>query len=256
MRKGIDWAEIYATNFVDVPRCWDRYQCGSYCCRTSHDDFAFRFIRRNMVWLPLMPEEYRYLSSVGKLQDYDKGAIVRYATEFLPGKVAAVYMMRCKQGGMCLHCEFRPLICRVYPYFPVPTPDGCLETMDFSSIYDVARAMKDGHVACPIRAADDPVVRGCAEKAAKALFGHPHIVFYLRAAKAMMDVMRTEMAEKHSRILSLPVREFWAEWEMLFMTQRLFPREILMERFAAEYGAVSARFGEFETDRVQEATKP
>lgn len=245
----IPWADIHAIpSFVDAPMCWDTYQCGSYCCKSNHEDFNFRFIRKGMVQLPMCPDEYRYLKCEDKFQDYDKGAISTHSIEFAPGRTATCYMMRCKCGGNCLHPDYRPLICKVYPYFPVPSPEGVIEQFEISSVFDVAMQAQRGEVGCPLRRADPPGLASHARKTMQAIFVHPHLIFYFRAGAAMVDLMRESLRNDHADILTLHPKQYFRAWETLYLMGDLCPPERVKQRLAAIYDEVAAVWGEFSTE--------
>ncbi|MFK7959747.1 MAG: hypothetical protein AB8G96_04410 [Phycisphaerales bacterium] len=244
----IDWPRLYGHALTYVEQCWEKYECGSYCCCTNHEDFTFRFIQSGQAWLPLLPMEKTYLESIDKLQDDGPGHMRRYAIEFSPGREAAIYMMRCRNAGNCRHCEHRPLICRIYPYFPVPSPGGDIERLMPSSIFDVAMHLKEQAIGCPILAEPRPDLEQQVLERYGVLFEHPHIIFGFRAAATMMDVMVEHLRRDHGEILRAETGEFWSQWEMLFLTGALFPKDVLAARIRADYEAVAAVWGDFATD--------
>jgi hypothetical protein len=241
---GIDWQAIHGReSYVAAGECWR--ECGSYCCTTSHPDFSFRFIRPGQVQLPLCPAEYQHLRARGALPDERPSAASRLAVELEPGREAAVYMVRCDRGGRCDHPALRPLICKIYPYYPLPRPEGGLERLVPGSVFDAARQALDGHQACPVMARDDPGVRQEAARALEALARHPHLIFYLRAGWGIMELMQAKLAAEHSPLLELPPAEFFRRWETLYMTGRLTPGHEVAELCRREYAAVAAAWGDF-----------
>jgi hypothetical protein len=245
--NDIDWQNIHAvTSFVETKDCWQ--QCDSYCCTTNHPDFSFRFIRPGQVQLPMCPQEYQYLKNAGKLQDDQPGAINQHSIEFAPKKQASVYMMRCGLGGLCRFPDFRPLICKIYPYLPIPTPSGDIEDLALGSVFDMARHAKDGYMPCPARRQDNHDMRAKAREAYKVLFDHPHLIFYFRVAGGILALMEHNLRQKFSEVLELPLQKYFKKWEVLYMTGQLTPGPEVAEVCRREYQAVAAVWGDFDTD--------
>lgn len=245
--QPIDWDNIHGLeSYVGLKDCWR--ECDSYCCKTNHPDFSFRFIQSDRVQLPMSPSEYRFLRDRDKLQDTDRGSITTHSIEFSPEKKATVYMMRCTLGGRCRYPEFRPLICKVYPYFPVPRPEGGIEKLALGSVFDVARSLKDEVKGCPVLARDLPEIREKALARFAILFEHPHLIFYFRIGQTLMDIMKETLLKEHPEIIELPVSEFFRQWEVLYMTKQLFAPDKVAARFAQEYEAVRDIWGDFDTD--------
>lgn len=243
--EPIQWDKIHAIqSFAPLEDCWKR--CDSYCCKTNHKDFQFRFIRCGQVQLPMCPDEHRYLERIGKLQSEGPSNITTHSIEFLPGKVASVYMMRCETGGICKYAAYRPLICKIYPYLPVPSPDGSeIEELALSSVFDVAHNVRDGHIACPARRDGIPDIEHAALQASRSLFEHPHLIFYFRIANGLMQIMARQLRTEHAGILDLPVTEYFQKWEVLYMTGKLLPQPEIRDLCAREYRKVSEHWGDF-----------
>ena len=243
----IDWEKIHAReSFIDLAGCWQR--CDSYCCKTNHPDFNFRFIRPGQVQLPLCPEEYRYLASIDCLPDPDPAALSRHGVEFAPGQRAQVYMVRCDRGGDCRHPAQRPLICKIYPYLPVPDPSGRILALAPASVFDAARQTLDDYKACPALRQETPAMRQQALDNFPVLFTHPHLIFYFRLAHELMNLMQSQLHTHHADILKLEPRQFFRKWEVLYMTGALLPGERVRKLAATHYQAVAAHWGDFRVD--------
>jgi hypothetical protein len=240
----IDWDRIHGlSTYVETGDCWR--ECGSYCCKTNHAEFSFRFIRPGQVLLPLCPAEYNYLKEKGLLPDESPQAVSRLAVEFEPGRSAAVYMVRCDRGGLCDHPEFRPLICKIYPYYPYPTPEGEIEDLVLGSVFDVARWARDGHMACPALRNEDNAVREKAKQNYARLFEHPHLIFYFRVGWGVMQLMLERLRSEHGEILDLQLSEYFKKWEVLYMTGKLTPASEVAALCRREYESVRSVWGEF-----------
>lgn len=240
----INWERIHGlSNYVETGDCWR--ECGSYCCKTNHPEFSFRFIRPGQVLLPLCPAEYNYLKDRALLPDDSPQAVSRLAVELEPGHSAAVYMVRCDRGGLCDHPDFRPLICKIYPYYPLPTPEGEIENLVLGSVFDVARWARDGHLACPALQKEDEAVREKAKQNYARLFEHPHLIFYFRVGWGVMQLMLERLRSEHSGILELPLEEYFKKWEVLYMTGKLTPAAEVAGLCRREYDKVSQVWGDF-----------
>lgn len=243
----IDWERIHGlSNYVETGDCWR--ECGSYCCKTNHAEFSFRFIRAGQVLLPLCPAEYDYLKSLGRLPDDSPQAVSRLAVELKPDRSVAVYMVRCDRGGLCDHPDFRPLICKIYPYYPYPSPEGDVEELVLGSVFDVARWARDGHLACPALQNEDEAVREKAKQTYARLFEHPHLIFYFRMGWGVMQLMLEHLRTEHSDILDLPLTDYFKKWEVLYMTGKLTPAAEVAQLGRREYVEVSRVWGDFDLE--------
>lgn len=243
----IDWRHIHGlATYVETGDCWR--QCGSYCCKTNHDEFTFRFIRPGQVLLPLCPAEYKHLKGQGWLPDDAPQAVSRLAVELEPGRSAAVYMVRCDRGGLCDHPDYRPLICKIYPYYPLPTPEGDIEDLVLGSVFDVARWARDGHLACPALRNENEAVREKAAENFRRLFQHPHLIFYFRLGWGVMQIMLVHLQGEHAGILELPLSDYFRKWEVLYMTGKLTPQAEVAQLCRREYESVRKIWGDFDLE--------
>lgn len=130
--------------FPSVDQCWT--QCGGYCCGNFHGIGG-----QNEVVIPLFPGEDALHASTPL-----RGR-VRYSSRSftLPdGHKTSVTFLHCSCGGACQPHSHRPLICRLYPYFPVCDVQGLLTGIDACSLADIFYQEITGQQKCPVFAAD------------------------------------------------------------------------------------------------------
>ncbi len=104
--------------------------CNGYCCNNFHAD-KFKFINKDNVILPMIEHEFLAMQNSGgmdNVKDYKEKTFTLKC-----GKKLKVYFLECGVKGLCSpHCN-RPLICKIYPYFPLVNENG-----DFLGVREVA----------------------------------------------------------------------------------------------------------------------
>ncbi len=114
----IDFRLLYDHPISKPCSFWE--QCDSHCCTIGrllqpHDPAT------HLVALPIPAVEFDYLRSLGAPGDQWPEPARKFEIG-LSGYELTVYMQPCLLGGAC-NSDWRPSICRIYPYFPLIDDD-------------------------------------------------------------------------------------------------------------------------------------
>ena len=129
------WERIHGISFLSVPDCWKR--CGGgFCCNNTHELVSFRAIPEGQQSFPVLEDEYAYLKSNGFLAPEMLANARRMSLALDNGRTASVRMVTCRQKGHCVIPDKRPLICKIYPFIPIPGIDGTISGFELGSVFD------------------------------------------------------------------------------------------------------------------------
>lgn len=236
-----DWAWVFQAPLIYRDRCWET--CGGgYCCKPARVQRHFDLLRKEGVELPLLPGEYHYLSSRGLLQRGFEGDLSRHLVKVRPGLSFPVYRTVCRLDGICSDHAHRPVVCRIYPFAPVPDARGQLIRKEPVAVIDQFwDLMSGGADPCTIDALtpeEDERYRGvCAE-----ILKDPINVFYLGAASIFKGAIR-DGVRALPQLTALPEGPFFATWEKLLMFGQLYRVDDVLGRIARWYDEVSEAHG-------------
>ena len=110
-------------NFVYFKDCYKA--CGGHCCNALSDD-------ENI--LPMLEPEFLSMKKNGGLNNIDffhKTFVLKC------GKSINIYFLICKNKGLCKPHKNRPLVCKIYPYFPLVSKYGEFLGVREISFYDL-----------------------------------------------------------------------------------------------------------------------
>lgn len=104
--------------------------CNGYCCNNFHAD-SFKMIDSHNVILPMIEAEFLSMQKNGGM---DNVKDFYHKTFWLKcGVGLKLYFLKCGVKGLCSpHCN-RPLVCKIYPYFPLVDEKG-----EFLGVREVA----------------------------------------------------------------------------------------------------------------------
>ena len=75
---------------------------------------------------------------------------------------------------------------------------------------------------------------------------HPYFMFHMGAAATFVDHVTARMKQDQAELLKGDPRQFFKNWEVLYLTGRLVERDVLARDLRAFHARVEARFGAFE----------
>jgi hypothetical protein len=215
----IDWKSIYSLDGIFEAGCWES-GCASHCCNFERVGRNFKIIKK-INEVPLFPGEYLYLRRNGKLQPGSTVKTIRFSLK--NGVVIPIILNWCPHDGRCPEHDYRPVMCRIYPYFPVVDRDGKVKALERSIPYDLFWEELGETMPCAIQTLSLVSINSLL-KIVECLCLDPHNIFYLMAA----HIYKQQIAKGIRQNGLLEVRDsnrFFANWEKLLITNRLFDVE-------------------------------
>jgi|GEM_PF-3091386 len=237
-----DWERIYA--FPALSRtdseCWER--CSSYCCNPRRVTQNFCFFPRKGSELLILPGELEYLRRVQGMQQGCEESLRELRVPISSARTISVYRVTCTLEGRCSAREFRPLICRMYPLFPIVAPDGRVTGLAPFSLFDALFSMlkvDSPCVLCQVSLIEvDNFLSLCAE-----LFKDPVNVFLVMAAHQYKTHMIDRLITHYPELSKEPESTFFSKWEKLFLTGKLTDQSALLRELASIADRIEVTFG-------------
>jgi hypothetical protein len=213
----VDWKTIYSLNGIFEAGCWES-GCAAHCCNYERVGRNFKIIKR-INEVPLFPGEYLYLKQNGKLQPGSMIKTIHFSLK--NGVRIPVVLNWCPHNGRCPEHDYRPVMCRMYPYFPLVDLTGRVKALERSIPYDLFWERLGETLPCAIRSLSLDSINSFLQIVVY-LCMDPHNIFYLMAAHIYKQ--QIEKGIRKSGLLKSPHSPdgFFANWEKLLLTNRLF----------------------------------
>ncbi|AJC86778.1 hypothetical protein [Campylobacter sp. RM16704] len=116
--KNIFFKNLHNIEFVFFKNCYTT--CNGYCCKNFHST-NFNFLNQEEVIIPLLESEFQALNSI------QKKSFLNFKEKIFTlqnGKKIKIYFLKCSSKGLCFPHYCRPLLCKIYPYFPIVDFEG------------------------------------------------------------------------------------------------------------------------------------
>ena len=239
------WEDIHRFE-LKFGACWTN--CAGYCCKTNHETQKFSLMKCDAAGMVFMPQEYEFLKRHDRLQTGFETTHRHHEFLFDPARGLKVGYDTavCNLGGICSLPEYRPLICKFYPYYPVVAPEsGEVDRFITGSIIDQYWADLGIEHPCWLHRTQGEAVAAAVRSTGPALH-HPYFMFHMGAAAVFVDHVTARMRQDQADLLKGDARQFFRNWEVLYLTGRLVDREVLAQDLRAFHARVEARFGAFE----------
>ncbi len=237
-----EWEDIHSVE-LSFGACWEN--CDSYCCKTNHELQNLRLMKKESAGMVFMEGEYAFLERTNRLQEGFAETARHHAFRFDGDKTLHFVTAVCDLGGMCSNPDWRPLICKFYPYLPHVDPatreiDGFIAG---SALDQYWADLGYEHPCWLLREKGDLVQS--ALRTAQPFLQHPYFIFYLGAASLFMDRVQRTLRREHPELLEGDPRVFFAKWELLYLSGALVDRAEFTRELATFHRSVTDRIGEF-----------
>jgi hypothetical protein len=239
------WDQIHNISYPSIPDCWEK--CGGgFCCNNRHELVKFRAIPSGRQSFPVLDSEYHYLKESGALAP-EMSANIRTTSAVLKnGTTASVHMMTCSQGGHCFSWEKRPLICKIYPFVPIPDLNGDVTHFEVGSVFDIMFHLAGLPSPCvPQENHAAQLQAGLKEKMGW-IFKMPYFIFYFRAFEIIAQELRAGFSEQYKGSPAQDYTRFFRDFEILYMSQKLFSGERIKNKLEDLYSSLIEKYGDFE----------
>lgn len=237
--NGIDWALIYQQRWVDVPDCWQT--CGSYCCQ----NFAGRhlnLLEKDAVSLPLTASEWHYYHAQGGIRNITHPPKKR---DFIlaNGRCLSLYFLSCTCQGLCDPHSLRPLICRLYPYFPIVKADGTIEGFDYVALMDIFYQNPQQAHPCTLVRQQAEQVQAQLRRDLPLLLSDPLMVFLCQLAKAFIDRFRAVLPMRLDTLDEPAKNQFYRQYEWYLLSGKPWRTAEFQAAAVHCYAQVKQAFG-------------
>ena len=156
------------------------------------------------------------------------------------------YHVTCNLLGACSGVVDKPLLCKVYPFFPVLSFSGELEDIYPSSIFELTFELQDLPTPCTVSSKKESYLkRWRGQPEILAPLHHPSVIFYLRAVKHFVDSYKLNFTANES-LRQLSGQAFWRTWEMAYLSGKLISSAQLKANILSDYNQLTSHYGEFE----------
>jgi len=209
-----DWSKIYRTEFISVSECWKT--CGGYCCNNFFGDYL-KILDKNSVSLPMTEDEFCYYESIGGISNITSTPKNR---EFIlkNGKKFKIYFLSCSCKGLCKPHSARPLICRIYPYFPIVNAQGQILDYDYCAIMDIFYTSPKIHRCSLINNSDlNEKIKAQLNFLLPEMLKDPFQIFVFMMIKLFIDSFREAMGEKIDKIDHCQIGSFIGKFEKILL---------------------------------------
>jgi hypothetical protein len=242
----VPWDVIHRQTFLLEDNCW--LTCnGGFCCSNNHPDFQFRLIPTHGTTILYMEDEYDWLLRHGKVfaPDTPEGIANTVSLDFGGPRPLTVVQMPCRLLGKCQGVIDKPLLCRLYPMFPILDVEGNLQNIVHSSIFELTMALKRIKTPCTVVDKRQHYLKKWQNSPSHLqVLKHPYILFYLQAAGHFTDVYRQRF-EANAELRGLSGKEFWQAWELEWLLGNLIDADELAGRVLTSYQNLVVRYGNF-----------
>lgn len=235
--KLTGFERIYDTDLVYVSGCWQL--CGdAHCCSFARYKSQFKMIGRTPFQeLPLLPGEYDFLESKGRLEQF--GDFDHKVVEFpIDGYTLEVESIVSRKSGCACDHGIRPTICRLYPLLPVLDISGRLIATEPMGIYEEMERIGGLEPACKVDSlpfSETNKFLAIIDELGK---NSAHL-YYLEAYRITKQHVSDRLVER----MASREQSVFAAFESGFIRQKLMDKKALREelsqlarRFEAHYG--------------------
>lgn len=240
----VDWAYIHSQTFFTAEGCWTTCNGGFCCSIKCHPDLsALRFIPTEGATMIYLEEEYSFLRQNGRVSDNQAKYL---SLDFGMEKPLRLISARCLYMGLCRDIIERPLLCKLYPYFPVFSLDGNIENFCPVNIFDLTLGTIGEKSLCTIK--KDEYINFLNSLSPKLSFfqllNHPYFIFHSMAAKIFADIYINKL-KTNKQLMDIKGKDFWRMWEYYYLSGKLFDMEGLKEKVAEIYKALKQQYPGF-----------
>lgn len=237
--QPIDWDSVYRSEFVNAPECWKT--CDGYCCKNFYGEH-FNILDKQGVSLPLLESEYEHYKRIGGIQNIEQPAKKR-TFDLANGKSFSIYLLSCKCSGLCNPHGHRPLICRIYPYFPVVSAEGTILDFEYAALMDLFYRDPDNNHKCTLVREQSRRIKQELSVNLQPFLNNPELVFVLRCLKLLVDRLKEKMNGFIDDLSEEQKKRFIAKYEFMILSGKPWKDKEFSEKIQQAYDDVKEAFG-------------
>lgn len=235
---NVDWKDIYDTQFVFFDDCWKT--CDGYCCKNFFGGYL-NILDKDSVVLPMLEDEFLYYQSIGGISNITDTPKKQTFT-LKNGKEFTIYFLSCKCKGMCEPHSSRPIICKIYPYFPIVDYNGEILGYENCALMDIFYSDKHKHK-CTLVNTHNIQLSLQLDVSMKKLLKYPIFIFTFMVMKLFIDKLRDNMPHKIDLLDDNGKKKFFLKYEMNILSGKPWKRNSFADEIVDIYNKVASRYG-------------
>lgn len=235
----INWEEIYSKEFAFFDECYKT--CDGYCCKNFHQ--SFKILPKNIVTLPLLKSEFEHYQKIGGISNLIKPPKIQKYT-LKNGKCLEIVYLSCDCNGLCSPHKNRPLICKIYPYFPIFDNLGKLEGFEYSSIYDLF--YKPENHPCTLVSKNKLELEEQLIKSVQILGDFVLLIFIFKVLKILANSLREYIKIDDLSLLDESEKQkFFTKFEWAILSAKAWKKEKVRDDIQNAYDELALIYGDF-----------
>lgn len=237
--KNIDWEKLYQMEFVHFSDCWK--SCDSYCCKNFLGK-SFKILNPKRVVLALLEGEYEYYKSKGGIANITEPP-KREEFVLKNGKKFVLYFLSCECSGLCNPHSMRPLLCRIYPYFPRLSAKGEILGFFPAALMDLFYSSHLAHP-CTLAREHSAELEAQLRENLQILLKIPLFIFVFRAAEVLAKSLQEYLGNVQIDTLEQK-NKFLHKLEWSLLSNKAWNNEKFKESIVQIYMQTAEIYGDF-----------
>ncbi|EGK8007577.1 hypothetical protein IO395_001488 [Campylobacter lari] len=241
MKKFFD--TLQDKEFIFAPQCYKT--CNGGCCHNIHAQY-FKFNKSSAVILPMLEVEYLSLKQAGNT--YLENGKVNTLT-LKNGKKINIYFAKCDLKGLCNPHSLRPLICKLYPYYPQVDYDGNFLGVKPCALFDIFYKDAQKHYCTITHKKSDDFLKEF-EQNTQVLRREPIMIFVFKALEVVEETLKQYTYDHYGKAVYLEELtheekfDFFAFQEINSMTMQAYRNEKFISKIQDIYDNLEVRYQE------------
>lgn len=237
------WEELHfildKENVLFPEKCWE--QCNSHCCNLNHEMYNFTHLEKKGIGMLFSAVEYEFLKKSSKLQADFSDKAKQHFLKFSLGKKLSYVVSFCSLSGICTLSNYRPLICKMYPYLPIININKkCIEELIFCNPFDLFwQNLKISH---PCWIHNNSIVKNLLSNSLPVILKHPYFIFYINAAAIFLKKIKINL---NNEISFKEPKKFFNEFEKLYLNCKVINLKEYKQELTSLYTALARVYGDF-----------
>ncbi|MDY3114065.1 MAG: hypothetical protein SOW25_07065 [Helicobacter sp.] len=230
-----DWEAIYKLDFINFTDCYKT--CDSYCCKNFLGKH-FKILDKEAVILPLLESEFNFYQKKGGISGIKD--IKKEVFKLKNQKEFSLYFLTCTCKGLCTPHNLRPLICRIYPYFPCVSTRGEIIGFKAASFMDLFFKDNSFHP-CTLVREHSIELQNSLRESLKPLMRYPLLIFSFKALEILAKFLELKMQDE-ANIFS---ESFFKKLEWNLISRKAWSVEACKNEISTSYDEIAKIYGDF-----------
>lgn len=232
---------LHSKEFIFAKECYKT--CNSYCCKNPYFKFL-SFAKNDNIILPMLEAEFLALNSQIQFKN------TKHITFILKNnKKIKLYFVECDFKGLCSPHNLRPLICKLYPYFPIIDNDGNFIRARESTMYDLFYKDEKNHPCTLIQTNKKDIINQL-KITTEEIRKVPIMIFIFKSLQYIDEALQKYFENIFNKKIFIDtldrggVIEFFKHYEKNSFTMQAFKNQEFIENIISLYNTLEQKHGE------------